>query len=87
MTVVEAKYCIFCGSPLDEHHQCVCADCVARYKQDHSQEFAEARLRYHLTQADSDKCIVCGEPIHAVKGCVCPWCMDAIVEAEVKSHA
>lgn len=86
MTVVNAASCIFCGEPLDAAHQCVCASCVARYKQDHSQEYAEARLRYHLSHANTRHCIVCGQDIQAVKGCVCPLCLESVVDAEVKRH-
>lgn len=75
--------CLFCGNPLDSAHQFICNSCVNRYKQDHSQEFAEARLRYHLSQVNTKHCIVCGDDMGAAKGCVCPWCMERIVEAEV----
>lgn len=86
MTVVNTDSCIFCGSTLEAHHQCVCAACVARFKPGHTQEYAETRLRYHLSQVDTAHCIVCGDPMGASRGSVCRWCMEKIVEAEVKPH-
>lgn len=86
MTVVNTHVCIFCGQPLDAQHQSICQPCIDRYKQDHSQEFAEARLYYHLRRIKSDHCLVCGQPLDGSPNPVCPWCMEYVVSAEVESH-
>ena len=86
MTAINTDKCIFCGAALDAYHQSICQPCIDRYKQDHSQEFAEMRLYHHLRQIKSEKCLICGEPLDGNPNPVCPWCMEYIVEAEVKGE-
>ena len=78
----EPDKCIFCGSSLDARHQSICRPCIDRYKQDHSRQFAEARLYSRLRPVRSDTCLVCGDPLHGTQVPVCPWCMERIAQGK-----
>lgn len=79
--------CVLCGKPLARAEHDICAECVARYRQDHPKDCAEISIRTQLKGVRSDVCIVCGDPISSLsKTPVCPWCMEYIVRAEAKNH-
>lgn len=67
--MTETSKCIFCGSPLDEDHQFICQPCIDRYKQDHSQDFAEARLHTVMHEIKSNSCLLCGQTLDSPS----PW--------------